>query len=219
MRFSGNIFEFFRMPLVGMAVVGFSFAAISCGPGEPPQGGDENPSTDAVVSEPVAEGMAVDTDVVDLAPFVTTPFPLIELMLEIAEVDSSDVVYDIGSGDGRIVNLAAQEFGARSVGIEIDPELIATSREIAEKIGVSHRVEFRLGDATKMDLSEATVVTAYLVPESLEILRPQFEKQLRPGTYVISHNYAIPGWEDKEIAYKEWAGVAGVGHTIWAYRR
>jgi len=70
-----------------------------------------------------------------------------------------------------------------------------------------------------MDLSEATVVMIYLTPDALEILRPQFEEQLRPGTYVVSHNYMIPGWEDKEIDYKEWTGVTGESHTIWGYRR
>ncbi len=211
-----------RTLLTGTVVVGFFLAAISCGPREPLPGDDEAPSAggvDAVATEPVRGGLAVDSDVVELAPFVTTPYPVIELMLELAEVDPSDVVYDIGCGDGRIVNLAAQEFGARGVGIDIDPELIAKSREIAEKVGVSDKVEFRLGDATKMDLSEATVVTIYILPDSIAILRPQFEEQLRPGTYVVSHNYAIPGWEDKEIGYKDWTGVTGELHTIWGYRR
>jgi len=218
MRCSESIIETIRLPLSGIVAVSL-LAAVSCAPVGPPQGHGENPGADAVVLEALQVNVDDDEEEIDLAPFVATPFPLIKKMLEIADVDSSDIVYDIGSGDGRIVHLAAQDFGARSVGIEIDPELIATSREIAEKIGVSHRVEFRLGDATKMDLSEATVVMIYLTPDALEILRPQFEEQLRPGTYVVSHNYMIPGWEDKEIDYKEWTGVTGESHTIWGYRR
>ncbi len=223
MRRGKALVELMRTLLTGTVVVGFFLAAISCGPGEPLQGDDGSPSAtdsvDSVATEPAAEGAAAESDVVELAPFVTTPYPVIELMLKFADIDSSDVVYDIGCGDGRIVILAAREYGARGVGIDIDPELIAKSREIAEKVGVSNRVEFRLGDATKMDLSEATVVTIYLLPNSNAILRPQFDEQLRPGTYVVSHNYLIPGWEDKEIGYKEWTGVTGEMHTIWTYRR
>jgi len=228
MRNGIGLVDWMRTLLAGTIVVGFFLAAISCGPDEPPQGDDESPSAadgvDVVAPEPAApppaaEGAAAESDVVELAPFVTTPYPVIEIMLGLADVDSSDVVYDIGCGDGRIVILAAQEFGARGVGIDIDPELIAKSREIAEEAGVSDRVEFRLGDATKMDLSEATVVMIYLLPTSNAILRPQFDEQLRPGTYVVSHNYVIPGWEDKEIDYRDWTGVKGELHTIWAYRR
>ena len=212
-----------RILLAGTAAIGILAAAVSCGSREPLPGDDETPSAtgavDSVATEPAGEETAADSDVVHLAPFVTTPYPVIELMLGLAEVDSTDIVYDIGCGDGRIVILAAEEFGARGVGIDIDPEMIAKSRELAEKVGVSDRVEFRLGDATKMDLSEATVVTIYLVPKSNAILRPQFDEQLRPGTYVVSHNYVIPGWEDKEIGYKDWTGVAGEMHTIWAYQR
>jgi len=209
--------------LAGAAAVGILGFVLSCGPGEPPpeieEARDSTASVDAVATEPAGEGLAAAADVVDLAPFVTTPYPVIEIMLSLAEVDPTDVVYDIGCGDGRIVIMAAQEYGARGVGIDIDPEMIAKSKELAEKIGVSDRVEFRLGDATTMDLSEATVVTVYLVPKSNAILRPQFDEQLRPGTYVVSHNYKIPGWDDKEIAYQEWTGFAGEMHTIWGYQR
>ena len=222
MRRGKRLVDSMRFLLGGAFVAGTLVTAISCGPREPLPGDDEVPGAggvDAVATEPVAGEAAADSDVVDLAPFVTTPYPVIEIMLRLAEVDPSDVVYDIGCGDGRILIFAAQEFGARGVGIDIDPELIAKSRELAEKVGVADKVEFRLGDATKMDLSEATVVTIYLIPKSNAILRPQFDEQLRPGTYVVSHNYVIPGWEDKEIAYRDWTGVDGEMHTIWTYRR
>ena len=223
MRSRHDPVETMRFLLAGTAVVVVLVVAISCGPGDSPRGDDDTQRTivsvDAVATEPIADDSADDSDVVELAPFVSTPYPVIEVMLNLAEVDPTDIVYDIGCGDGRIVIMAAQEFGARGVGIDIDPELIAKSKELAETTGVSDRVEFRLGDATKMDLSEATVVTVYLVPKSNAILRPQFDEQLRPGTYVISHNYKIPGWEDKEIAYREWTEGDGELHTIWGYRR
>jgi SAM-dependent methyltransferase len=215
--------ESWRFLLAGTIGFGILVGSFACGSGEPPPAMDETRSSASSVeifaTEPAGKEMAVENDVVHLAPFVTTPYPVIEIMLGLAEVDPTDVIYDIGCGDGRIVIMAAQNFGARGVGIDIDPDLIAQSREIAEKVGVSDRVEFRLGDATTMDLSEATVVTVYLIPESNAILRPQFDEQLRPGTYVVSHNYVIPGWEEKEIGYRDWTGVDGELHTIWAYRK
>ena len=223
MRSGHGLVESMRYLLARTIVAGVLVGSISCGPGESPPGNDEDRrstgSVETVATEPASEELPAETDAVHLAPYVTTPYPVIEIMLTLADVDPTDLVYDIGCGDGRIVIMAAQNFGARGVGIDIDPDMIAKSREIAEKVGVSDRVEFRLGDATKMDLSEATVVTIYLVPKSNAILRPQFDEQLRPGTYVVSHNYAIPGWEEKEIGYRDWTGVEGELHTIWAYRK
>jgi len=105
-------------------------------------------------------------DAVDLAPYVVTPYVVIEKMLEMAGVNENDVIYDIGCGDGRIVITAAEMYGARGVGIDIIPKRIQESRENATASGVGHLVEFRLEDATKSDISEATVVTIYLIPDS-----------------------------------------------------
>ncbi len=165
------------------------------------------------------EGSHGREDAVDLAPFVPTPMAVMEKMLEMAEVDASDVVFDLGCGDGRIVITAARKYGARGVGIDIVPQRIKESREGAKKAGVEELVEFRLGDLTKMDFSEATVVTLYLLPESNELLRPLFDKQLRPGTYVVSHNYSIPGWEEKEVEVVEVNDEEGETHTIFLYKR
>ena len=121
----------------------------------------------------IYEGSHGRTDAEDLAPYVPTPRPVVEMMLELAEVDSEDIVFDIGCGDGRIVILAAEAYGARGVGIDIVPERIEEAEANAADAGVGDLVEFRLGDATKMDISEATVVTLYLLPESNELLRPQ----------------------------------------------
>jgi len=157
-------------------------------------------------------------DAVDLAPYVTTPMNVVEKMLEMAEVDKEDVIFDIGCGDGRIVITAARNFGAKGIGIDIDPQRIEESRAGALEAGVSHLVDFRLGDATKMDLTTATVVTMYLLPESNALLIPQLEK-LRPGVYVVSHNYSIPGWEHKEVESADIADITGKNHSIFLYRK
>ena len=165
------------------------------------------------------EGTHGREDAADLAPFVATPYKVIEKMLELAEVKSSDVVYDIGCGDGRIVIFAAQTYQARGVGIDIDPQRIEESEIAAREAGVEEQVSFQLGDATQMDISEATIVTLYLLPESNELLRPIFEKQLQPGARVVSHNYRIPGWDEKEIHYQDLEDEDGHFHTIYVYLR
>ncbi len=165
------------------------------------------------------EGAHGREDAVDLAPFVPTPMPVVEKMLEMAQVSSSDVVYDLGCGDGRVVITSAKKYGAHGVGIDIVPQRIKESKEGAKKAGVEKLVEFRLGDVMKMDFSKATVVTLYLLPESNELLRPLLERQLKPGIYVVSHNYHIPGWEEKEVNSVELDDENGKSHTIFLYKR
>lgn len=119
---------------------------------------------------------------------------VVERMLRLAQVTADDVVYDLGSGDGRIVITAAKRYGARGVGIEIDPKLVELAREQAKEEGVSHLVEFRVQDIFSADFSPATVVTLYLTPELNSRLRPTFEKQLKAGTRVVSHDHRTEGW-------------------------
>lgn len=158
-------------------------------------------------------------DAVDLAPFVGTPQPVIEKMLEMAGVGPDDVVYDIGCGDGRIVITAAKTRGARGVGIDIDPVRIAEARAAAKKAGVEGRVRFICEDATKSDFSEATVLAIYLLPESNELLRPAFDAQLKPGARVVCHNYDIESWKAKEVDSVTLQDESGTDHTIFLYRR
>jgi len=165
------------------------------------------------------EGSHGRGDVEDLAPYLATPREVVEKMLQMAKVDGCDVLYDLGCGDGRIVITAAKKYGARGVGVDIDPELIRESLRGAREAGVDKLVEFRLEDATKTDLLEATVLALYLLPESNELLRPKFEKQLKPGTYVVTHNYRIPGWEEKEIDAVSMEDLRGKNHTIFLYQR
>ncbi len=133
------------------------------------------------------------------ASFIPTPLEVVDRMLELARVTKDDVVYDLGSGDGRIVIKAAKEYGARGVGIEIDPKLVKQSRAKAKEDGVSHLVEFRVQDAMKVDVSDATVVTLYLTSEFNSKLRPILEKQLRPGARVVSHDHETKGWTPDKI--------------------
>lgn len=157
--------------------------------------------------------------VADLAPFVPTPMVVVERMLDLGEVDKSDVLFDLGCGDGRIVITAAQKFGTRGVGIDIDPQRIEESLRAAKEAGVEALVEFRLQDVMKADMREATVVTLYLLPESNALLRPLLEEQLKPGTPVVSHNYSIPGWEAKEATYITLQDGTGQDHTVFVYKR
>jgi len=127
-------------------------------------------------------------------PFVPTPVEVIDRMLELAGVKQGDVVYDLGSGDGRIVIRAAKKYGVRAVGIEMDQLLLAKARKAAKAAGVSHLVEFRAEDAMKVDLSKATVVTLYMLPWFNEAMKPNFQKMLQPGARIVAHDFGIEGW-------------------------
>lgn len=122
-------------------------------------------------------------------PYVPTPQEVVDKMLDMAKVRRNEVLFDLGCGDGRIVVTAASKFGARGVGIDIDPERIAEAKANAEKAGVSDRVEFRQADLFKTDFSSANVVTLYLLPDINRKLRPQLWRQLRPGTRIVSHAF------------------------------
>jgi len=158
-------------------------------------------------------------DAEDLAPFVPTPPEVVDKMLEMAKAGQDSVIYDIGCGDGRIVVTAAKKYGSRGVGIDIDPVRIKESKANAKENGVEQLVKFREEDATKTDISPATIVTTYLLPESNELLRPKFERELKPGTLVVTHNYVIPGWEAKEIDSATVTDTEGKSHSVFLYKR
>ncbi len=127
----------------------------------------------------------------NLAPFIATPDDVVDRMLTLAGVGPSDVVYDLGCGDGRIPIAAARKFGAKGVGIDVDPRRIDESRANARIAGVEHLVEFRLEDVTTSDVRAATVVTLYLLSSSNLTLRPMLQRQLRPGARVVSHAFSM----------------------------
>jgi SAM-dependent methyltransferase len=127
--------------------------------------------------------------------YVPTPQPVVDAMLDLAKVTASDVVYDLGSGDGRIVITAAKKYGARGVGIEMDPALVRKSSESASAAGVGGRVRFVTDDLFKADIQEATVVTLYLLQSINERLRPKLVRELKPGTRIVSHVFNMgPEW-------------------------
>lgn len=131
-------------------------------------------------------------------PYVPTSKSVLSRMLELADVDESDIVYDLGSGDGRIVIQAAKKYGAHGVGIEIDPDLVAEARQNAQSAGVADLVDFRQGDLFEADISEATVVTLYLLPSVNQKLRPKLFEELAPGTPVVSHDFDMGKWPPEE---------------------
>jgi hypothetical protein len=134
-------------------------------------------------------------------PFVPTPQSVVNGMLQMAQVGANDVVYDLGSGDGRIPITAVQKYNAqRAVGIDINPNLVQQARTNAQRAGVANRVEFRQQDLFQTDLRNATVVTLYLLPDVNLRLRPKLLQELRPGTRIVSHAFDMGGWQPQRTA-------------------
>ena len=150
-----------------------------------------------------------------LSPYVPTPMRVAEKMLELAEVNSSDVVYDLGSGDGRIVILAAQKFGARAMGVELDEKLVRESSARIAALGLGKRANVIRADMFATDLRPATVVTIYQLGVVNQRLRPQLERQLRSGTRVITLDFPIPGWQPVKVVHLE--SENGVANTLYEY--
>lgn len=151
-----------------------------------------------------------------LAPYVPTPQEVVERMLELADVTAKDVVYDLGSGDGRLVITAAKKYGARGVGIDIDPARVAEARANARTAGVEHLVQFVEGDALEADVSEATVVTLYLLSSSNLRLRPLLTRQLRPGARIVSHAFGMGDWTpERTEAFKD---ANGATRTLYLWK-
>ena len=158
----------------------------------------------------------------DEIPFVPTPIEVVDRMLEIAEVKKGDVVYDLGSGDGRIVIRAAKKYGVKAVGIEMDSWLVAEARAKAKEEGVEHLVEFRNEDALKADISAASVVTLYMLPWFNEAMRPRLQKLLKPGARIVAHDYGIEGWPPARTEIHDKVEIRPGGlvhrHTIYLWK-
>jgi SAM-dependent methyltransferase len=138
-------------------------------------------------------------DAAQLAPYVPTPQEVVDRMLELGQVSETDVVYDLGCGDGRIPITAARTYGARGVGVDIDPQRIAEANANAKQAGVSHLVSFRLQDAMTTDVTEASVVTLYLLSASNLKLRPILTRQLKPGARIVSHSFSMGDWQADKV--------------------
>jgi cyclopropane fatty-acyl-phospholipid synthase-like methyltransferase len=138
-------------------------------------------------------------------------------MLEVAKVQPDDVVYDLGSGDGRIVILAAQKFGAHAVGVEINSDLYEESSERIRKLGLQGRAQILHENMFEVNVRHATVVTLYLLTAVNERLRPTLERQLRSGARIVSHEFQVPGWQPEQTV--DMISKAGVPNKIFLYIR
>ena len=180
-------------------------------------------ATSATLGNPATSGAqtaqappAKRPDAPQLAPYVPTPQDVVDRMLSFAGVTKDDYVIDLGCGDGRIPVTAAKTYGARGLGVDIDPVRIAEANANAKAAKVEHLVTFKLQDALKTDVSTATVVTTYLLSASNLRLRPILTKQMKPGTKLLAHNFSFGDWTpEKTDTFKD---ADGRTRTIYMYR-
>ena len=153
----------------------------------------------------------------DAGPYVPSPQSVVSDMLRYADVGPHDFLIDLGSGDGRIVLTAAKVFGARGFGVEIKDDLVRLSNEAAQKEGLADRVKFMKQDLFKTDLSQATVITMYLLPDTVNLLKDKFLAELRPGTRIVSHDYPLTGWIPEkyvQMDLEDKVQISGVTTTL-----
>jgi cyclopropane fatty-acyl-phospholipid synthase-like methyltransferase len=148
------------------------------------------------------------------APYVSTPQPVVDAMLRLAAVRPGEMVYDLGCGDGRIVITAARNFGARGVGIDIDPRRIEEANAMARLAGVSSQVRFAVQDLFKTDFSDADVMAIYLFPELNAKLLPKFRAELKPGARIVSHQFGIGDWKPDRTE-TAWSGTQDHQLHLW----
>lgn len=151
----------------------------------------------------------------NLAPYVSSPQEIIDVMLESAGVRPGELVYDLGCGDGRIVVTAVKKFNAKAVGVELNPTLARAASDMIFRLGLQNHATIIRGDLLDVDISQADVVTLYLLTSSNEKLRPKLEKSLKPGARVVSHDYAVRGWKPVRVEELE---VHGRNHKIYVYQ-
>ncbi|HLK18038.1 MAG TPA: class I SAM-dependent methyltransferase [Bryobacteraceae bacterium] len=149
-----------------------------------------------------------------LAPYVVSPQQIVDRMLELADLKANETLYDLGSGDGRIIITAVQRYRAKAVGVEISDSLVDSTNDRIRRAGLQDQARVIHGDFMNVDLSPADVVTIYLATDSNEILRPNLEKYLKNGARVVSHDYAVPGWKPKMVD-KDLPEARG--HLIYLY--
>ena len=162
----------------------------------------------------VPAGAQVDDYSKSLAPYVPSPQPIVEKMLEAARVRPDEVVYDLGSGDGRVIVTAAKKFKAHSIGVEISPKLVKSANTRIKNEGLENKCKVIQGDLRDVDLSTADVVVLYLLTSSNELLRPNLEKTLKPGARVVSHDFEIREWNPTRVVQTE---AHGRVHSIFVY--
>jgi hypothetical protein len=152
----------------------------------------------------------------EIVPYVPTPHEVVEKMLEMAQVKKGDVLYDLGSGDGRIVIAAAKKYGVRAIGFEINSYRVKLSRELIKKEGLTNLAEVRDQDIMTVDLSGATVLTMYLLPEVNLQLRPNIQKRMKPGSRIVSHDFDMGDWKPERT--EKLKDASGWDHTLYLWR-
>lgn len=188
--------------IAGISVLGLTITACTQSRDFEVQAQEQTAPTQPAPSPQAQATPGTTTDAPTRVPdvvYVPTPPQVVDEMLRLANVQANDLVYDLGSGDGRIVITAAQKRGARGIGIDINPERIREANANAEKAGVTDRVEFRQQDLFQTDFSDATVVTLYLLPELNVKLRPRLLSQLKPGTRIVSHAFDMGEWKPEQV--------------------
>lgn len=155
-----------------------------------------------------------------IAPFVASPLPVVKQMLTLAQLQPGEMLYDLGCGDGRVVIMAAQEFGARSVGVEMREDLAKQALVKVSELSLDGQVKIINGDMFKVDLAQADVVTLYLTTSANDKVKPKLESELKLGTRVVSHDYEILGWRPVKIDnFCENPRLGYPSHTIYVYKR
>ena len=163
-----------------------------------------------------ARAHAEEQDSIYIAPFVPTPQEVVDRMLQLAQVNQGDLLYDLGSGDGRIVITAAKRYGARAVGFEIDHALVTDSQRSIKEAGVEALAEIREEDIRTLDLSAASVLTMYLYPGANLRLRAEILRQLKPGSRVVSHDFGMGDWKPDLV--ERMTDSSGLVRTIYLWR-
>lgn len=159
-------------------------------------------------------------DMVYISPFVASPIPVVRRLLTLAELKPNEVLYDLGSGDGRTLIMAAREFGARAVGIELREDLIKEAISKVSKLGLGNKVKVVHSDIFKVDLSPADVVYLYLTTSANQKVRPKLESELKRGARVVSHDYEMIGWKaDRVERFCENPRLGYPSHTLYLYKR
>jgi tRNA A58 N-methylase Trm61 len=155
-----------------------------------------------------------------LAPFVATPTPVVRQMLILADLKPGEVLYDLGSGDGRAVIMAAKDFGANSVGVELRDDLAKRALDSIQKLDLKEKTRIVQKDIFNVNLSSANVVFLYLTTSANEKIKPKLEAELKPGTRVVSHDYEILGWKPLKVDnFCENPKLGYPSHTLYVYRR
>ena len=150
-----------------------------------------------------------------IAPFVASPIEVVRKMLEYSDLKPGEKLYDLGCGDGRVVIMAAEEFGASSVGVDLNKRLVSEARKKAKALGLDECVKIVNGNIFDLDLSQADVVTMYLTTGANEKVRPKLEQELKAGARIVTHDFSIPGWSpERNLKFRE--GYRS--HTIYLYR-